>query len=49
MATENPGRFVGRNGTLHIGADADLVVFEWNTAANALEIQSVLVAGAEVE
>lgn len=49
MATENPGRFVGRTGTLHIGADADLVVFEWNTAANALEIQSVLVAGAEVE
>jgi N-acetylglucosamine-6-phosphate deacetylase len=49
MATENPGRFVGRNGTLHIGADADLVVFEWNTAANALEIQTVLVAGAEVE
>jgi N-acetylglucosamine-6-phosphate deacetylase len=49
MATENPGRFVGRNGILHIGADADLVVFEWNTAANALEIQTVLVAGAEVE
>jgi N-acetylglucosamine-6-phosphate deacetylase len=49
MATENPGRFAGRNGTLHIGADADLVVFEWNTAANALEIQTVLVAGAEVE
>jgi N-acetylglucosamine-6-phosphate deacetylase len=49
MATENPGRFVGRNGTLHIGADTDLVVFEWNTAANALEIQTVLVAGAEVE
>jgi N-acetylglucosamine-6-phosphate deacetylase len=49
MATENPGRFVGLNGTLHIGADADLVVFEWNTAANALEIQTVLVAGAEVE
>jgi N-acetylglucosamine-6-phosphate deacetylase len=47
MATENPGHFVGRNGTLHIGAHADLVLFEWNTAANALEIQTVLVAGLE--
>jgi N-acetylglucosamine-6-phosphate deacetylase len=52
MATENPGHFVGRNSTLHIGGDADLVLFEWSPhrpAANALEIQTVLVAGAEVE
>ncbi len=52
MATENPGHFVGRNGTLHIGADADLVLFDWlpqRHAASALEIQTVLIAGEEVE
>jgi N-acetylglucosamine-6-phosphate deacetylase len=49
MATENPGHFVARNGTLHIGGDADLVLFEWDTIATALEIQTVLVAGLEVE
>jgi N-acetylglucosamine-6-phosphate deacetylase len=49
MSTENPGRFVHRNGTLHIGGDADLVLFEWDTANSALEIQSVLVAGSEAE
>jgi N-acetylglucosamine-6-phosphate deacetylase len=49
MATENPGHFVARNGTLHIGGDADLVLFEWDTIASALEIQTVLVAGLEVE
>lgn len=49
MATENPGHFVGRNGTLHIGADADLVLFDWNAAANALEIQTILIAGSEIE
>jgi N-acetylglucosamine-6-phosphate deacetylase len=49
MSTENPGRFVHRNGTLHIGGDADLVLFEWDTANSALEIQAVLVAGSEPE
>lgn len=48
MATENPGHFAGHRGTLHIGADADLVLFDWNAAASALEIQTVLVAGKEV-
>jgi N-acetylglucosamine-6-phosphate deacetylase len=49
MATENPGRFAGHRGTLHIGADADLVLFDWNAAQNALEIHTVLVAGQEIE
>lgn len=52
MATENPGRFAGRNGTLHIGAHADLVLFDWSpqqAAARALEIRTVYVAGEEVE
>lgn len=52
MATENPGHFVGRNGTLHIGAQADLVLFDWSPqqpVASALEIRTVYVAGQEVE
>jgi N-acetylglucosamine-6-phosphate deacetylase len=52
MATENPGHFVGRNGTLHIGAHADLVLFDWSPqepAVSALAIRAVYVAGEEVE
>jgi N-acetylglucosamine-6-phosphate deacetylase len=49
MATENPGHFVGSNGRLHLGASADLVLFDWNTAATALEILNVYMAGEEVE
>ena len=52
MATENPGHFVGLNGTLHIGAPADLVLFDWwpqQPVTSALEIQTVYVAGEEVE
>lgn len=49
MATENPGRFAGHRGTLHIGANADLVLFDWNAAGNALEIHTVLVAGEQIE
>ncbi len=52
MATENPGHFVGRNGILHIGALADLVLFDWvpqQPAANALDIRAVYVGGREVE
>jgi N-acetylglucosamine-6-phosphate deacetylase len=52
MATENPGHFVGRNGTLHIGAPADLVLFDWwpqHPVTSALEIQTVYLAGEEVE
>lgn len=52
MTTENPGHFVGRNGTLHIGAQADLVLFDWSPqkpAANALDIRTVYVSGEEVK
>lgn len=52
MATENPGYFIGRNGTLHIGACADLVLFDWlpqQPVTNALKIQTVFVAGEELE
>jgi N-acetylglucosamine-6-phosphate deacetylase len=52
MATENPGHFVGRNGTLHIGAQADLVLFDWSPqqpSASALDIRTVYVSGREVE
>ncbi|MHB1959615.1 MAG: N-acetylglucosamine-6-phosphate deacetylase [Acidobacteriaceae bacterium] len=49
MATENPGRFVGRRGTLQIGAEADLVLFDWNATANGLKIQTVRVEGEEIE
>ena len=52
MATENPGHFAGRNGTLHIGAQADLVLFDWSPqqpVTSALDIRTVYVAGEEVE
>ncbi len=52
MATENPGHFAGRNGTLHIGAQADLVLFDWSPqqpVTSALDIRAVYVAGEEVE
>jgi len=50
MATSNPGYFAGRNGTLHVGANADLVLFDWSPQqpiTSALEIRSVYVAGEE--
>ena len=47
MATENPGRFVGRRGKLRVGADADLVRFRWNPDSTKLQIQTVLVKGEE--
>ena len=52
MVTENPGHFIGRNGTLHIGAPADLVLFDWSPqqpVVSALEIRTVYVAGEEIE
>ncbi|MES2222245.1 MAG: amidohydrolase family protein [Acidobacteriota bacterium] len=52
MATENPGRFVGRNANLHVGASAELVLFDWSPQepiTSALEIRSVYVAGQEVQ
>jgi N-acetylglucosamine-6-phosphate deacetylase len=52
MATENPAHFIGRNGTLHIGAHADLVLFDWlpqQPVTSALEIRTVHIAGEEGE
>lgn len=45
MATENAGRFAGGGGRLCVGADADLVRFEWNPGATKLQVQDVLVGG----
>lgn len=51
MATENPGHFVGRYGNLHVGASAELVLFEWSPqqpVTSALEIRNVYVAGEDI-
>ncbi len=47
MATENPGRFVGGQGFLCVGALADLVQFEWRPGERDLQIRRVLVRGVE--
>jgi N-acetylglucosamine-6-phosphate deacetylase len=47
MATRNPGRFVGQRGQLRVGADADLVRFDWNNTS--IHIQSALVKGEPVD
>ncbi len=49
MATENPGRFVGNQGRLRIGADADLVRFHWEPGSTKLQIQTVLLQGEECQ
>jgi cytosine/adenosine deaminase-related metal-dependent hydrolase len=52
MVTENPGHFIGRNGALHIGGHADMVLFDWSPqqpVTNALEIQNVYLSGEEVK
>lgn len=47
MATKNPGRFVGSRGALRVGADADLVRFDWNPVSSKLTIRTVLKKGKE--
>ena len=47
MATENPGRIVGRRGVLSVGAIADLVRFTMNTEQKRMQIENVLVQGVE--
>lgn len=49
MATANPGRFAGHRGTLQIGGSADVVLFDWNAAENALEIITVFAEGKLME
>ena len=45
MATANPGRFVGGRGELRVGADADLVQFQWDRAGTEIQIATALVRG----
>lgn len=47
MATENPGRFVGGRGRLQVGADADLIRFDWEPGITKLQIKTVLTNGEE--
>lgn len=49
MATENPGRFVGHRGRLHVGAYADLVRFHWEPGSEKLRIETVLLQGEECQ
>ena len=48
MATENPGRIVGHRGMLSIGAKADLVRFTLDVEQKNLQIENILVQGAEM-
>lgn len=48
MATENPGRIVGHRGVLRVGANADLVRFTMNIEKKSMQIENVLVEGAEM-
>jgi len=45
MSTENPGRFLHSRGTLRVGADADLVRFQWEQGVATLNIEQVIVRG----
>lgn len=45
MATENPGRFVGRRGVISVGARADLIRFRWEVGSSSLLIEDVIVRG----
>lgn len=48
MATENPGRIIGRGGILSIGAKADIVRFTIDAEQMRMKIETVLVEGAVV-
>ncbi len=48
MATENPGRIVGRRGMLSVGAKADLVRFNMDREQKSMHIETVLVEGVEM-
>jgi N-acetylglucosamine-6-phosphate deacetylase len=45
LATVNPGVFVGGRGRLEVGADADLIRFDWAPGDRSLSIETVLVRG----
>lgn len=44
MATQNPGRFIGKRGALYAGADADLTQFRW-APGREIEIVNLLLQG----
>jgi len=48
LATENPARFLGRAGKLHVGAPADLIRFTWERTAG-IQIESVLLQGTRAD
>jgi N-acetylglucosamine-6-phosphate deacetylase len=45
LATANPGRFVDNRGRLAVGEVADLILFDWEQGAAALDIRETYVAG----
>lgn len=47
MATENPGRFVGRIGVLRVGAPADMLRFTLKEGADKLSIDTIIARGRE--
>lgn len=48
LATTHPGRWVGGRGTLQVGADADLVRFEWDGEAPVPQVTGVWLRGQQV-
>jgi len=45
LATVNPGRFVGGRGRLAVGADADLIRFDWQPGTDRFDIRETWVRG----
>lgn len=45
LATENPGRFLGGRGRLHVGARADLIRFEWSHGDREIKVRETWVHG----
>jgi N-acetylglucosamine-6-phosphate deacetylase len=48
LATENPGRVIGRCSRLAVGAPADLMQFSWREGQRRLEISAVWLRGEQV-
>jgi alpha-D-ribose 1-methylphosphonate 5-triphosphate diphosphatase PhnM len=48
MATENPGRTLGHRGILRVGETADIVRFTMDGKDKTMQIETVLVEGAEL-
>ncbi len=48
LATSNPGRFAQGRGRLAVGADADVILFDWQGGARSLVIREAYVRGEKV-